>query len=561
MIATTSKRSLFAAGFALLALAATLGRVVTAKAGMLEAGTVPCSTAPVMTKAGQICGSVPLTGSSVAAFLGIPFAESTAGANRFMPPVPKVAWSDVRSATAFADSCPQNPPPPTGLAQSEDCLSLNVWTPSLPKTEGIGGGLPVMVFIHGGAFVIGSSSQGFPGGTNPDEALYDGSTLAAKQKMVVVTLNYRLGPLGFLAGTAGLKGNFGFMDQQLALRWVQDNIARFGGDPGRVTLSGQSAGAMSVGLHLLSSPTSAGLFQGAIMQSNPLGLPYKNLTEAKRIGDLYLVASGCWLKFRPLECLRSKPLNELITAQKSQLLLTPVLEFGLYTLVTWAPVIDGELILKAPLQAAFDGGLTKPIIIGVNSDEGALFLETGDKPLGRFGYNAALITFFGRETAAKVLAAYPFDPSNDNREQLSRLVSDYWFACASRFVVRASKAPVYSYHYKHASSIDLTPGFPACLGKACHGDELPFTFETLGENGFTPEEAALSSAIASYWGRFVTDQNPGTGDGSSPIWPAVTGADGPRLEVSDGFKIGTFEDHRCGFWDGIGYGRSALRPR
>ena len=161
----------------------------------------------------------------------------------------------------------------------------------------------------------------------------------------------------------------------------------------------------------------------------------------------------------------------------------------------------------------------------------------------------------------RVLSAYPFVSSNDHRAQLARLVSDYWFACANRFVARASKAPVYSYHFKHASSIDLWPSLPACRGQACHGDELLYSFDALGANSrFLPAELALSDTVAGYWGRFVSDQNPGA-DAGGTAWPGVTGADGPRLEIADGTSVGAFEDHQCGFWDGVGYGRSALRPR
>ena len=255
-------------GLALLTLAAILGRTVMAEAGSVRFGTftdTACSTPAVATKSGPVCGTGRTVGpSSLAAFLGIPFAESTAGANRWMPPFPKAAWTEVRPATAFGPACPQNVFAPGGRPQSEDCLSLNVWRPAASAGTSSAGTssdpkLPVMVFIYGGAFVIGSSGE-----PNPDQPYLDGSSLVAKQKMVVVSLNYRLGPLGFLAGTAGLKGNFGFMDQQLALRWVRDNIAGFGGDSTRVTLSGQSAGAMSVGLHLLSSPSSMPLFRSAI---------------------------------------------------------------------------------------------------------------------------------------------------------------------------------------------------------------------------------------------------------------------------------------------------------
>lgn len=228
-----------------------------------------CQTATVKTTGGPVCGkTLEVEGKPVLAFLGIPFAESTAGPNRFQPPVPKAPWTAPFQATQFGNICPQNDDTPGLPSQSEDCLSINIWTPNIDLSKER---LPVMVYIYGGAFQFGASAMG----------LYDGSYLAARHNMVVVSFNYRSGALGFLAGVGGLSGNYGFLDQQLALKWVNQNITDFGGNPGRVTLAGESAGAMSVGLHLFSAPASQPLFQQVVLMSNPLGISYRNLTQAR----------------------------------------------------------------------------------------------------------------------------------------------------------------------------------------------------------------------------------------------------------------------------------------
>lgn len=455
--------------------------------GWAQQGTgSACSTDTVRFSSGAVCGTSSVVAEhEVSAFLGIPFAESTAGANRWKPPVPKAAWSDVRPATAYGQICPQNMLLEGVPDQSEDCLSLNVWTPKAsPDAK-----LPVLVFIHGGAFVIGSSADPAPG--TPTQRLYDGSNIASSQDVVVVNFNYRLGALGFLAGVAGLNGNFGFMNQQLALEWVRDNIAAFGGDPKRVTLSGESAGAMSVGLHLLSAPKSAPLFNAAIMQSNPLGLPYKDLTQARRIGEMYLVASGCWFKLDQLGCLRAKTTDQLLSAQKTPLLLVPTLEFGLYSLVTWAPVVDGTVITTAPIASALKDGITKPTIIGTNDQEATPFIAGFRNPIKALGYQTALATLFGPENTAQVIQAYPFDANNDNRTRLTDVANDYFFACPTRFLARTAKAPVYLYEFDHGPTLSTFPEVVACKGKACHGDELPFAFNTLSNPAYTADERKI----------------------------------------------------------------------
>src|SRR5262245_53355247 len=216
--------------------------------------------------AGAVCGlaieAPPTTNRDLYSYRGIPYALPPVGDLRWAPPQPLPRWSDLRTATAFGAVCPQD----GATDDSEDCLFLNIWTPraAVERQQR----LPVMVFIHGGFFVFGAGSL----------PLHDGSYLAASGNVVVVTLNYRLGALGFLAvPELGLTGNYGILDQREALRWVAENIAAFGGDPGKVTIFGESAGAMSVGLHLFSIPADRGRFRAAIMESNPLAIPYPSL--------------------------------------------------------------------------------------------------------------------------------------------------------------------------------------------------------------------------------------------------------------------------------------------
>ena len=193
------------------------------------------------------------------------------------------------------------------------------------------------MWIYGGAFKSGSSAQ----------PIYDGVYLA-QQGVVVVTFNYRVGALGFLGGIAGLSGNYGFLDQQLALRWVNANITRFGGDPGRVTLAGESAGGAFVALHLLSAPASQPLFGRAVMMSNPLGLPYKTPAQARKVGLWCLAATGCYFNLRPADCLRGKSVQEILNGEKSRYLALPTLNEGLATFITWAPTIDGTVLNQRP---------------------------------------------------------------------------------------------------------------------------------------------------------------------------------------------------------------------
>jgi len=244
-------------------------------------GQQPSCTTNVLinTKSGLICGLGPATsGPAVSQYLGIPYAQ----AQRWQSPQPR-SWTSTFLATQLGNVCPQPlkenfirtptcPPPP---GQDEDCLNLNIW---VPQGASSGSPLPVMVFIHGGGFFVGSGEQ----------PLDNGAKLAAAGKVIVVTLNYRLGALGFLVQpSSSLTGNLGFLDQIEALQWIKDNIKAFGGDAQNVTLFGESAGAMSVGLHALSSPRSLVLFKAGLMESNPLGLAYMTPRQASDVRERF----------------------------------------------------------------------------------------------------------------------------------------------------------------------------------------------------------------------------------------------------------------------------------
>jgi carboxylesterase type B len=501
-----------------------------------------------MTKSGAVCGTQV---QSVQAFRGIPFAESTAGAKRWTAPIPKAAWSDVYSATAFGAECPQNSQIQRVLPQSEDCLTLNVWTPNAnPNAR-----LPVLVYIHGGAFVIGSSGGDVQPSDN-SQAIYDGTYLAKSQNIVVVTMNYRLGALGFLAGALGLSGNYGLQDQQLALEWVRDNIAAFGGDAAKVTLSGESAGASAVGFHLVSAPRSQTLFQAAIMQSDPLGLPVRNLTEAKRTGEYFTLAAGCQYSLRPLECMRAKPVEALLKAQTSPRINLAILEFGLYALITWSPVVDGVIVTQAPLGAAAAGNITKPIIIGTNTNEGELFV--GERPISRLLYRAAVGKLFSIEKLDEVIAQYPA-VAGDNRTRIAQIATDYFFYCPNLYFASQAKAPAYSYEFKHVSAaLRLSPRVGLCDGKTCHGDDLPFAFNSLGNSSaISAADRSVAKIMTDDWGAFIRSQQPVTAN-----WRPFKAESKTALEISATPTAVTADPNggRCAFWDKFGYGRYGVKP-
>ncbi|MDO9105379.1 MAG: carboxylesterase family protein [Methylovulum sp.] len=500
-----------------------------------------CTTAIIASSAGPICGTSLAfqSGKQVQAFMGIPFAESTAHANRWQAPVPKAPWATPFIATQFGPICPQSGAAST-LAQSEDCLSLNIWVPAGASADAK---LPVMVFIYGGGFSSGYSAS----------ALYDGSYIAANKPVIVVSLNYRVGVLGFLAAD-GLTGNYGFMDQQLALTWVQQNIQSFGGNPAQVTLFGESAGAMSVGLHLFSAPGSAALFRAGIMESNFFALPYKSLADQINVGNIFKQGLNC----RDLECLRNADVNALLVAESAFTPQMSTVFSGAKYYIPFTPVIDGRLLTRQPVSAAAGAKLNKPILMGTNKNEAVVFVH--GQPISTSAYSAWAASLFG-QSFQKVIAKYPAQEDRPNSALWASVQTDNFLTCSTRYVAAHAAAPVYAYVFNHQPSFNLT-GVKSCNvdDNVCHTVELPFVFHTASAMGvsFTDEERQLSTAIIDYWTNFAIHLNP---NGNTPRppglthWPKFT-AQQKNYMLLDTKALSVAVDPYqgvCDFWDTIGY--------
>jgi carboxylesterase type B len=534
-----------------------------------------CSTSAVRTSSGLFCGfeqevtreADGAPSRRVSTFLGIPYGESTAGSKRWSPPVPigvdLVNPGDTpQPALQFGPSCPQALKPGVHLDLSEDCLSLNIWTPVALEQVASTDPLPVMIFIYGGSFVDGNSR-------NP---LFDGRHLAAIGDVVLVTLNYRLGALGFLAGIEGLKGNYGLMDQRLAMEWVRDNIAQFGGDPEKITLFGQSAGAMSVGLHLI-SPASQPLFAAAIMESNPYGIPYKSPNLAAHFGSLLQSNLGC--EREGLACLRGKPFEHLIAQQEAGVIPMISILSGFATELIWAPVLDGEQVPAQPSASA----ITKPAILGTNRNDGLIFAVAQQTRFGgtqarvlKLEYELMLDLMFSVDTARRIKAHPRYAPqAGDNTDIMSHLITDYLFTCANRHVLSQAKAPVWAYQFTHAPSFNVWPYIAACAPSTtavCHAAELPFVFANANAaeiqadpqpHHLQPDEQRLSRSLIGYWTRFAKHQDPNA-DGD-PAWAPFTAASPTRFILDLKTQSKTDLDANCAFWDQVGYDKPGFLER
>jgi carboxylesterase type B len=545
-------------GSALIAAAATIA-AGAARSAMAEPYTRPaCTTAPpVSAPSGRFCGlavTVKDEGGPFAAdaYEGIRYGS----AKRWKAPT-AVRAAGLFRATAFGAICPQDPG--DGTNQSEDCLYLNLWTP----TGSSGKKLPVLVFIHGGAFVSGAGSL----------PVYDGGRLAVRGNVIVVTLNYRLGALGFLAGGSGanqLPGNYGFADQQLALAWVRNNIESFGGDPRRITIFGESAGAMSVGAHLVAR-LSRSLFQNALMESNPYGVPFKSSTQADQIRSEFDTMTKAAVCGGLVACLAKLPAATIIEAQDE---VVPLQVFAgqLGSILAWAPYVDGLLIAGQPNRAA----IARPLIAGTNRDEGTVLVgEALPKGLNNGEYALLVADVFGLQAAALILSEPRYEPdSKGNLVPLANIVGDYYFSCPTRHVLGNARGAHFGYAFDHPPSYAVWPGAPpACQpgpgpnrGRVCHTFELPFVFRnpvtfTLPpkQRRFSRVEQVLVDAISSYWTGFAAAGDPNRGAGSPPDWPRY-GVPGTRQVLDLTISHTTDAALNCPLWDKIGYdlGASAL---
>lgn len=493
----------------------------------------------VYTRHGAVRG---MESGGVVVWRGVPFAQPPLGTLRFRPPQPPQPWSGVRDATAFGPACPQPAflfeqmlgaeAPPT----DEDCLTLNVWSPAADAAH-----RPVLVWIHGGAFVNGSGST----------AWYDGESFA-RDDTVVVTLNYRLGPLGFLAldrlsgvNAAG-SGNCGLLDQVAALGWVRENIAAFGGDPANVTVFGESAGAMSIGA-LLGTPAARGLFQKAVLQSgaaaHTLDLATATATT-QRMLDVLGVPSA------RLEDLQALPVERIIEAAG---------ELGADSrdLLLFEPVVDDTVLPRAPLASIAAGSASGiSLLLGTNHDEMNLYVafDPSLASLTDAGVLRQAARLVGEAAAEDLVTAYrKARPGATPGEVWSAISTDATFRIpAIRLAeAQAHQDPgIWMYRFDWRS-----PALNDRLG-ACHALELPFVWNNLAQRGVTTltgdgtDRQAIADRMHASWVAFARAGDP-TAAGQ-PSWPAydLMRRATKVFDVRDGIEEDPGADERV-LWEGL----------
>src|ERR1700722_12765057 len=546
MTTSRSRRACVAAvcGVALASLTLTAAGATAAETGRATAATSGSGPPPVVTTTdGAVRG---MAGPGGDAFLGLPYAAPPTGNLRWRPPQPPAHWRGVRDATSFAPNCPQNPTAnpflPPGL-MSEDCLYLNVYTPA--SRSGDEGGRPVLVWIHGGGLTQ-------DGGRN-----YDPATTLAADGVVVVTINYRLGALGFLAPPApaatpgGPAGNYGLMDQQAALRWVQADIRRFGGNPRNFTIAGESAGGLSV-LAQMVSPGARGLFQKAIIQSGAFALNQQPLAAAERAGEAFAAKAGC--PDQTAACLRNLPVADLVSSPFSGI----------------PGVVDGQ-VLTEPIGTALAAGrfARVPVLDGSNHDEERIFVSfgrvisggtnvaiPGDGMVTAGTYQSDIAAVLGvpAARAAAIAAEYPLTAYPAPAVAFSALAGGANFACPALQLDRwtSGRVPTFAYELNDdAAPLRFTPPL-AGPPVATHGSELQYLFGL--PNAPVPGtlnagQQALAESMQAAWANFAASGNPAT---TAVPWPAFGHADRasvlslvpPQPQLETDFAA----SHHCSFW-------------
>ncbi len=521
-----------AATAVLIAAAACTNATATSGAGKSagqSASTNPDTPLVVATADGTV------RGRAVAAtdeFLGIPYAAPPVGALRWQPPRPPAPWHGVRAATSYAPHCSQSSSAFGQASTSEDCLYLNVFTPATSKARN----LPVMVWVHGGSLLTGESND-----YNPAELVRHG--------VVVVTINYRLGALGFLADAAltsrrgGPSGNYGLMDQQAALRWVQRNIGGFGGDPGDVTLFGESAGGLST-LSQLASPGARGLFQRAIVESGTYQLTQQSLAAAEAAGQAFAAKAGCASTAsakNTAACLRGLPVSTILANQNP---------------VGYTPDVDGAVLTQSIKTALARGQFNRvPVVIGTNHDEYRLFVAVYQflgQRVTAANYQSMIASTLGVSVAiaGKIAAQYPLSRYPSPPIALGAVDTDAIFACHALTAEEslARYVPTYAYEFndENAPELFLPPvGFPY---GAAHASELPYLFSQTAVArpvGLSAAQQRLAAAMKQDWTNLAKTGIPAAG------WPKFTSASQQMLSLvppTPQVETDFAAQHHCAFW-------------
>jgi len=498
--------------------------------------------AVVSTDAGAVRGTLT---AKTRLFQGIPYAAPPVGPLRWASPRPAAPWQGVRDASKPGNRCAQAQGLIDEASNAEDCLYLNVTTPR----PSAGRPLPVMVWIHGNGYINGAGS------------LYGAQRLASTGKVIVVTPNYRLGIFGFLAHPAldhgearHLSGNFGLEDQQAALRWVHRNAAAFGGDPSNVTIFGESAGGTSVCSHL-AAPSSAGLFDNAILQSAqctgenwspgpPTWFP-RPRAEREQHGLDVAAELGCPDTRTAAACLRAKPVQELAKWSDDG--------------IGSGPTTGRGLLPRSPQRAFATGRFNRvPIIQGTTRDEHHLFTAAIEAATGQqtteASYQEQIHTLFNPADASRILARYPSRHFHSAGEALSTVVTDWAWGCPvlARDRTLSAHVPVYAYVFadKHAPWFTTLPkpNFPT---GAFHGGELQYLFEDEQLPGpKTVEQRRLSTQMIRYWSQFAYTGNPNRS--GQPLWkPFQTKEHVQSLAPNLIGSADLAHEHRCAFWASI----------
>lgn len=519
------------------------GLVLAAAAWTQSLAAVPI----VNTKTGPVSG-ISFFNNKTNGYLGVPFAAPPVGDLRWKPPQPAAEWSGIRDGSKFGDACPQSGAFSFGVKTSEDCLYLNVFTPASPKTAGP---LPVMMFMYGGSWKYGAASFPLYWGEYDEEDVQD---------VIIVTINYRLSIFGYLASSSlraedpdHTTGNYGIQDQRLAMTWIQDNIAAFGGDTSRVTIMGESAGAGSVSNHLV-MPRSKGLFHRAIAESGPWAAwTAQSFNESEYKFKLFAEHSGCAslgnVTTNPdiLTCLRAFNTSQLMGFSN-----------GLpHALLEWSPVVDGVELSDYPENLAKRGEIVNPVpfLLGTNHDEGTLF-NNAPHDLNATGYLPYIEKEFSSLGPA-IAKEYPPSDYQSPWWALTYAFGDGAMSCparrSARWMTNVSNS-TYLYWYTHV--LEVVADFTEYYG-CFHGSELVmvFDFKLLQ---WTDAERALGLQFVRYWTRFAATGNPN--GGTDPVWPAYSNATDTlmQLRTPEPVAVAGVKKDLCDWWDQQNFPESAV---
>jgi para-nitrobenzyl esterase len=495
----------------------------------------------ITTTGGQVQGHL---NGATREFLGIPFAAPPVGALRWRPPAPPASWNGVLDAATYSTACPQGAGAVSDPSLNEDCLYLNVWTPDPAPAEP----RPVMVWLHGGGNVTGSTGNFVPFPPYQSYRFYDAHNLVEARDVVVVSANYRLGAFGFFghAALAGedaefpYGGNQGLLDQRAAFEWVRDNIAAFGGDPNNVTIFGESAGSFDVCVHVM-SPMSRGLFHRAISQSGGCVAGIATAEDAAARASFISAEVGCEDAADELACLRAVPVADLLAAYGLSEAALDITGTGIS--------IDGGFLPAHPRALIEAEDFARiPYMLGANSDEGTLFF-IGSTPITTAEeYQAVLLERYG-PAAPEVEARYPLDEFDSPQDALIRVYGDSRLVCttyslAARLAAKRNRTYVYNF----ARIIPLPFVSLLDLG-AFHGAEIPYVFGSMPLPA-AATDGAIRDWMQEYWTRFAARGVPRATKASG--WPRFNGKRYSVLRFNTTLtKLKGYRKAECDFWSAL----------